>query len=137
MPRNKDIKVKNKNLNAKFPEDDYLELQQVADRIGGITLSSMIRMVIYSQLDKVRESKEPRDFLILTNYEESKIKVMKNKVMNVKVPKDDYIELQKIADKIGITLSAMIRILISSQLEKVRKSGNPKAFLNLKPLKKK
>lgn len=137
MPRNKDIKVKNKNLNAKFPEDDYLELQQIADRIGGITLSSMVRMVIYSQLDKVKESKDPRDFLILTNYEESKNKVMKNKVMNVKVPKDDYLELQQIADEIGITLSAMIRVLISSQLEKVRKSGNPKAFLNLKSSKKK
>lgn len=128
MPRNKDIKVKNTNLNVKLPEDDYLELQQIADSIGGITLSSMIRILIYSQLDKVRESKNPRDFLTLTNYKEQK---NKNKIMNVKLLEEDYKELQQIANSIGITLSSMIRILIYSQLDKVRKSGDTKTFLNL------
>ena len=54
MPRNKDIKVKNTNLNVKFPEQDYMELQVIADKIGGITLSSMVRIIIYSQLEKVK-----------------------------------------------------------------------------------
>lgn len=67
MPRNKELKVKNKNLNVKFPDDDYRELQQIADEIGGMTLSSMIRMLIYTQLNKVRETGEPRNFVIISN----------------------------------------------------------------------
>lgn len=127
MPRNKEIKVKNTNLNVKLPEDSYIELQRIADNIGGITLSSMIRILIYSQLDKVRESGNPRDFLTLTKSKNEKIK---NKIMNVKLPEEDYKELQQIAQTIGITLSLMIRLLVYSQLDKVRKSKNSKSFLN-------
>jgi hypothetical protein len=56
----------------------------------------------------------------------------KNKMMNVKLPEDDYRELQKIADDLGgMSLSAMIRVLIYSKLEKVRKTGNTKYFLDV------
>lgn len=65
MPKrkNKDIKVKNMNMNVKIPEEDYRELQQIADDLGGMTLSSMIRMLVYAQLEKARKSKDPRMFL--------------------------------------------------------------------------
>ena len=129
MPRNKDIKVKNTNLNVKFPEQDYMELQVIADKIGGITLSSMVRIIIYSQLEKVKKSGDERSFLTIPRYEGGKIK---SKIMNVKLPKDDYIKLQTIADDIGVTLSLMIRMLIYSQLEKVRTTGEPREFLNFK-----
>ncbi len=52
-PSNK--KIKNKMMNVKLPEDDYLELQQIADDLGGITLSAMMRVLIYSRLENVRK----------------------------------------------------------------------------------
>jgi hypothetical protein len=60
---NTDKKVKNMNMNVKFPEDDYRELQQIADDLGGMSLSSMVRMLIYKQLEKVRKTKDPKSFL--------------------------------------------------------------------------
>jgi hypothetical protein len=57
---------------------------------------------------------------------------IKNKMMNVKLPEEDYRELQQIADDLGgMSLSAMVRVLIYSRLEKVRKSGNAKYFLDI------
>lgn len=129
MSRNIDIKVKDKSLNVKFPDDDYRELQQIADDIGGITLSSMIRMLIYIQLNKVRETGNSNDFVVVFNY---KIEKIKDRVLNVKLPELDYKEIQVIANNIGITLSSMIRFLIYSQLDKVRKSKDSKRFLNTK-----
>lgn len=61
----KSKKLKNMNMNVKFPEDDYRELQEIADKLGGMTLSSMIRMLVYSRLEKVRETGDPRSFLNL------------------------------------------------------------------------
>jgi hypothetical protein len=58
-------KVKNKNLNVKFPEEDINNLQDIADKLGGMTLSGMIRMLVYSRLDKVKKSGDPRDFVDL------------------------------------------------------------------------
>lgn len=58
-------KHKNMNMNVKFPEDDYRELQQIADSLGGMTLSSMIRMLIYSRLDEVRRTGDPKTFIDL------------------------------------------------------------------------
>lgn len=129
MPRNKELKVKNKNLNVKFPDDDYRELQQIADEIGGMTLSSMIRMLIYTQLNKVRETGEPRNFVIISN---QNIEKVKERVLNVKLPENDYKEIQMIANGIGITVSLMVRMLIYSQLDKVRKLNDSKSFLNTK-----
>lgn len=58
-------KIKNMNMNVKFPEDDYRELQKIAEDLGGMPLSSMIRMLIYAQLQKVRETGDPKSFLKL------------------------------------------------------------------------
>lgn len=131
MPRNKDIKVKDKNLNVKLPKDDYEELQEIAEKIGGITLSSMIRIIIYFQLSKVRETNNPVEFLEVTEVakDQHKYQMKKDRVLNVKLPEDDYTDLMKIANHIGISLSVMIRMLIYSQLYKVRKSKKPKDFL--------
>ncbi|MBU3173288.1 hypothetical protein [Clostridium estertheticum] len=65
MPKSTDAnkKIKNMNMNVKFPEEDYRELQNIADNLGGMSLSSMIRMLIYSQLKKTRKSKDPKTFL--------------------------------------------------------------------------
>jgi metal-responsive CopG/Arc/MetJ family transcriptional regulator len=58
-----ELKKKNKNMNVKLPEDVYRELQQIADDIGGMSLSSMIRTLIFTQLDKTRKSGDPLSFL--------------------------------------------------------------------------
>lgn len=69
MPKPKkedtDKKIKNMNMNVKLPEEDYRELQQIADQLGGMTLSSMIRMLIYAQLERTRKSGDPTTFLEL------------------------------------------------------------------------
>lgn len=56
-------KLKDKNMNIKLPHDDYSDLQNIADSIGGMSLSSMIRTLVYAQLNKVRRSGNPADFL--------------------------------------------------------------------------
>ncbi len=58
-------KPKNRNMNIKLPEDDYRQLQNIAEQLGGMTLSSMIRMLIYNKLDKVKETGDPRVFIDL------------------------------------------------------------------------
>lgn len=59
---NNDFKIKDQNLNTKVPLADYQELQEIADKLG-MSLSSMVRTVLYAQLDKVRKSGHYRDFL--------------------------------------------------------------------------
>lgn len=56
-------KIKNKNMNVKFPESDYMKLQEIAEDIGGMTLSAMVRMLIYAQLEEVEKTGNPRAFL--------------------------------------------------------------------------
>lgn len=56
-------KIKNKMMNIKIPEDDYRELQQIADDLGGMSLSAMIRVLIYSRLDIVRKKGNTKLFL--------------------------------------------------------------------------
>jgi len=63
--KDKQRKRKNMNMNVKLPEDDYRELQRIADELGGMTLSSMIRMLVYSRLNKVKETGDPKSFLNL------------------------------------------------------------------------
>lgn len=65
VPKKPEKKPKNMNMNVKFPEDDYHMLQQIADELGGMTLSSMIRMLVYAQLEKVKISGDPKSFLDL------------------------------------------------------------------------
>lgn len=56
-------KIKTKNLNVRLPEDDYMELQQIAEDIGRMSLSSMIRVLIYSRLEEVRKTNNAKNFL--------------------------------------------------------------------------
>lgn len=63
------------------------------------------------------------------NQQESK-KVIKDRMLNVKLPNEDYEEMQKIAREMGTTLSGMVRILLIEKLIKVRNSKNPKDFIN-------
>lgn len=56
---------KDKNMNVKFPAETYNELQQVAKDLGGMSLSAMVRMLILSRLQKVKSTKNPKDFLDL------------------------------------------------------------------------
>lgn len=56
-------KLKNRNMNVKFTDQDYEELQKIADAIGGMTLSSMIRMLVYSRLERVRKTGDPKQFV--------------------------------------------------------------------------
>lgn len=62
MGRAKVDKKKNKNMNVKFFEDDYKELVEIAEEIGGMSLSAMIRQLVYSRLNKVRKTGKPDDF---------------------------------------------------------------------------
>ena len=55
--------IKNKNMNVKFPEDVYDELKRIADELGGMTLSAMVRVLIYSKLEEVQKSGDPRTFI--------------------------------------------------------------------------
>lgn len=61
--KNTELKIKNMNMNVKFPEEDYRDLQKIADDLGGMSLSSMIRTLIYMQLEKTRKSGNPMTFL--------------------------------------------------------------------------
>lgn len=63
------------------------------------------------------------------NQQESK-KVIKDRMLNVKLPNEDYEEMQKIAREMGTTLSGMVRILLIEKLTKVRNSKNPRDFIN-------
>jgi len=57
-------KTKDSMMNVKFPEEDYIELQKIAKgQTGGMSLSSMMRALVYAQLEKVRKSGDPREFL--------------------------------------------------------------------------
>ena len=68
MPKSTDInkKIKNKNLNVKVPEIEYTELQKISNQLG-MSLSSMVRMLIYPQLKKTKESGDPKTFLEINN----------------------------------------------------------------------
>jgi len=63
VKRKKKKKVKNMNMNVKFPEEDYRELQRIADLLGGMSLSSMIRILIYSKLEEFRKTNDPKTFI--------------------------------------------------------------------------
>ena len=57
---------------------------------------------------------------------------LKDKMLNVKLPSEDYLELKRIANDLGhLSLSGMIRIIIYSGLDRVKKTGNSKAFLDI------
>ena len=55
--------TKKKIMNIRLLESDYKELQQIAKELGGMSLSSMIRTLIFVQLDQVRASGDSKSFL--------------------------------------------------------------------------
>jgi hypothetical protein len=57
----KDISYK--NLNVRFPEEDYETLKKIADELGGISLSNLVRMLICPQIEKYKKSGNANDFL--------------------------------------------------------------------------
>lgn len=61
MGRNKILK--DKLLSIKIPTDVHNDLKKIADEIGGLSISSMLRMLIYSRINKVKKSGNPKDFL--------------------------------------------------------------------------
>lgn len=56
-----EFKKKDVNMNIKFPAKEYEELKDVADKLG-MTMSSLVRSIIFQKLDKVRSSGNPQDF---------------------------------------------------------------------------
>lgn len=60
----KDEKVKISSiLNVKFPESDYEKLKKIAEELGNMSLSSLIRMVIYNHLKQYEKSGNAQDFI--------------------------------------------------------------------------
>lgn len=56
--------IKDRHMNVKLPDADYKELQSIASQVyGGLSLSDLMRMMIYPRLEKVRKSGNPKDFL--------------------------------------------------------------------------
>lgn len=55
--------LKSRNMNVKFTEEDYDFLQSIADDLGGMSLSNMIRTLVHSQIEEVKRTKDPRSFL--------------------------------------------------------------------------
>lgn len=55
---------------------------------------------------------------------------VKNRMLNTKIPAEKYVELQEIAENLGMSLSAMVRHVIYTKLEKVHKTGSPKSFID-------
>lgn len=55
-----------KNLNVKLPESEYNELQNIAVNMG-LSLSSLIRLIIFSKLKKFRVSGNISDLIDYEN----------------------------------------------------------------------
>ena len=45
-----------KNMNVKFTEAEYQEMQDVVDSLGGMPLSSAVRMILLERLKRVKET---------------------------------------------------------------------------------
>jgi len=59
-------------------------------------------------------------------------KSLKDKLLSVKIPTEVHADLQKIAEDLGgLSISSMVRMLLYSRIDKVKKSGNPKTFLDI------
>lgn len=52
-----------KNMNVKFSLEEYEDLQKVADDLGGMPLSSMVRIVLLERLKKVKKTGNPKVFI--------------------------------------------------------------------------
>ena len=65
MTRKKQDKdgAKTKLLNVKFSEEDYAKLKQIAQELGDVPLSSMIRILVNNQFKKYDKTGDPNSFL--------------------------------------------------------------------------
>lgn len=129
---------KKKNLNVKFPESDYVELKKISEKIGVGGLSNLIRILVNTQLAKVRESGNSFDFLKITYTSNIHDKLKREdkgeekKNLNVKFPVNDYNKIKEISETMGVgSLSNLIRPLVNTQLARVRESGSAWDFLQL------
>lgn len=52
-----------KNMNVKFTETEYKEIQDVVDSLGGMPMSSAVRMILLDRLKKVKETGNPKAFI--------------------------------------------------------------------------
>jgi len=52
-----------KNMNVKWTDEEYDMLQKIAKDLGGMTLSSLVRIVLLERLEKVKKTGNPRDFI--------------------------------------------------------------------------
>lgn len=50
-------------LNVKLPEEDYDKLKKIAHELGDVSLSSMMRLLIYDRMNRYDKSGNARDFL--------------------------------------------------------------------------
>lgn len=55
-------KIKDKNVNVKFPEEDVEILREIAESLGGMPISTMLRTLIYSRMEEVKKSGDPQMF---------------------------------------------------------------------------
>lgn len=54
--------AKDKNINVRVPQDKYKELQDTASSLG-MPMASMIRTLLYGQLEKAKKAKDPSVFI--------------------------------------------------------------------------
>ena len=52
------------NINVKCTKKDKIDLQEICRKKGGISLSDLIRMVIYPKLENYRKTKDPNSFFL-------------------------------------------------------------------------
>lgn len=63
MPKSIRSSKKDKTLCLKVPSDFHEELKMISERLGGMSVSSMIRVLLYSRVEKVKKTGDPKVFL--------------------------------------------------------------------------
>lgn len=59
----KKTKQDSKNINTQFPVEVYEVVQQVAEELGGMSLSALIRLMVTSKVKKYKETGDPGVFI--------------------------------------------------------------------------
>lgn len=54
---------RNRNMNVKFTDEEYEKLQEIANALGGMPLSSLVRIVLLDRLEKVKKTGNPKTFI--------------------------------------------------------------------------
>lgn len=121
----------NDALNFKIPNDTYKELQLVGDGLGGMTVSTLVRMLVYACLDRAKKAKNPLAFIDMA-LRQSEEKRLKDINLNIRIPERYHNQIDNIADEIGVNTSTLVRMAIYAQLEKVKETNDVRNFLELK-----